>query len=70
MIELIGTGGYLTEFQSELFEQAVKEVRISPEHEISFCLKNGLILTEQEGGGQNGETMAHADGIHTGRRKN
>ena len=70
LIELIGTGGYLTEFQSELFEQAVKEVRISPEHEISFCLKNGLILTEQEGGGQNGETMAHADGIHTGRRKN
>ena len=30
----------------------VKCVAISLDHEISFCLKNGLVLTEKEGGSE------------------
>ena len=35
-----------------MFDMAVKEIRISLNHEISFCLKNGLVLTEKEGGSE------------------
>ena len=47
LINLIGREGYQTGFRQDIFEQTVSEIRISPEHEIGFCLKNGLILTEQ-----------------------
>lgn len=50
LITLIQQEGYQREFEDELFDLTVKEIRISIEHEISFCLKNGLILTEKEGG--------------------
>ena len=67
LIGLIEREGYQTEYKDELFEQAIKEVRLSAEHEIGFCLRNGLVLTEKEGGGRDGEIMAHADGIHPDR---
>lgn len=50
LIGLLKQEGYQREFQEELFDMAVKEIRISMDHEISFCLKNGLVLTEKEGG--------------------
>ncbi len=43
----------LKEYDERLFELAVKEIRISAEHDITFCLHNGLKLTEREGGGGN-----------------
>ena len=42
--------GYQKEFNEELFDLTVKEIRISLTHEITFCLHNGLRLTEEEGG--------------------
>lgn len=42
--------GYQREFNEELFDLTVKEIRISLTHEITFCLHNGLSLTEEEGG--------------------
>ena len=50
LIGLLKQEGYQKEFQEELFDMAVKEIRISLNREISFCLKNGLVLTEKEGG--------------------
>ena len=38
------------EFDERLFDLTVKEIRISKEHDITFCLHNGLELTEKEGG--------------------
>ena len=52
LIGLLKQEGYQKEFQEELFDMAVKEIRISLDHEISFCLKNGLVLTEKEGGSE------------------
>lgn len=52
LIGLLKQEGYQREFQEELFNMAVKEIRISLDHEISFCLKNGLVLTEKEGGSE------------------
>lgn len=49
LIGLLKQEGYQREFKEELFNMAVKEIRISLDHEISFCLKNGLVLTEKEG---------------------
>ena len=50
LIGLLKQERYQREFKEELFDMAVKEIRISLDHEISFCLKNGLVLTEKEGG--------------------
>lgn len=36
----------LAEFDEDIFEQVVREIRVSIEHEITFCLYNGLKLTE------------------------
>lgn len=52
LIGLLKKEGYQREFKEELFDMAVKEIRISLDHEISFCLKNGLVLTEKEGGSE------------------
>lgn len=51
----------LTEFDEELFELTVKGIRISRQHDITFCLHNGLELTEAEGG--DADAVAHADRI-------
>ena len=53
--------GILREFREELFDLTVKEIRISQEHEITFCLHNGLMLAEKERGGA--DAVAHADRI-------
>ncbi len=37
----------LKEFREDLFDLMVKEIRISPKHDIVFCLRNGLELTEE-----------------------
>ena len=45
--------GLLKEFDEDIFDKAVLNLRISKNHGITFCLKNGLELTEintQEGG--------------------
>lgn len=52
LIGLLKQEGYQREFREELFDMTVKEIRISLDHEISFCLKNGLVLTEKEGGSE------------------
>lgn len=49
------------EFDERLFDLAVKEIRISKEHDITFCLHNGLELTEKEGGSN--DAVAHAGRI-------
>lgn len=52
LIGLLKQEGYQREFREELLDMTVKEIRISLDHEISFCLKNGLALTEKEGGSE------------------
>lgn len=52
LIGLLKQEGYQREFKEELFDMAVKKIRISLDHEINFCLKNGLVLTEKEGGSE------------------
>ena len=52
LIGLLKQEGYQREFKEELFDMTVKEIRISLDHEINFCLKNGLVLTENEGGSE------------------
>lgn len=56
----------LKEFKDELFDMAVKEIKISKSHDITFCLDNGLELTEknleEEQGGEN-HAMAYANRI-------
>lgn len=37
----------LKEFREDLFDLMVKEIRISQKHDIVFCLRNGLELTEE-----------------------
>lgn len=51
----------LTEYDENLFDLTVKEIRISEEHDIIFCLHNGLKLTEKEGGER--DAVAYADRI-------
>lgn len=48
LIGLLKQEGYQREFKEELFDMAVKKIRISLDHEINFCLKNGLVLTERK----------------------
>ena len=50
LMGLLKKEGYQKEFNEELFDLTVKEIRISLTHEITFCLHNGLRLTEEEGG--------------------
>ena len=61
LIGVLKKEGYQREFKEELFDLTVKEIRISLDHEISFCLKNGLVLTEQEGG--NEDAVAHPNWV-------
>lgn len=51
----------LKEFDEKLFDLTVKEIRVSREHDITFCLHNGLKLTEKGGG--NTDAVAHANRI-------
>ena len=61
LIVLINKEGYQTTFNEELFDMTVKEIKISLDHEISFVLKNGLVLTEQERGSE--DAVAHTNRI-------
>ena len=45
---LAGQEEPLEEFDENLFDLIVKEIRISKEHDITFWLHNGLELTEKE----------------------
>lgn len=48
IIRLIkGEEGLLREFKDKLFDQTVKEIKISKDHDITFCLHNGLELMEE-----------------------
>ncbi|MDE6053139.1 MAG: zinc ribbon domain-containing protein [Lachnospiraceae bacterium] len=58
---LAGQDEPLKEFDERLFDLTVKEVQISKEHDITFCLQNSLKLTEKEGGVT--DAVAHADRI-------
>lgn len=60
-IGLLKQEGYQRAFREELFDMMVKEIRISLNHEISFCLKNGLVLTEREGGSE--DAMAYTNRV-------
>lgn len=61
LIGLINKVGYQTTFNEELFDMTVKEIKISLDHEISFVLKNGLVLTEQERGSE--DAVAHTNRV-------
>ncbi len=61
LIGLLKEEGYQKEFKEGLFDLAVNEIRISLKHDIHFCLKNGLMLTEQEGGSV--DAMAYTNGV-------
>lgn len=61
LIGLLKQEGYQREFKEELFDMVVKEIRISLNHEISFCLKNGLVLIEKKGG--NVDAVAYTNRI-------
>lgn len=58
--------GIMKKFGKELFDMAVKEIRVSRTHDITFCLHNGLELTEknleEEQGGES-HAVAYANGI-------
>ena len=68
LIGLLKKEGYQREFREELFDMAVKEIRISLDHEISFCLKNGLVLTEKEGGSE--DAVAYTNRVQGSEWKN
>lgn len=59
LLNLIKQEGYQKTFNPEIFELTVEEIRISTEYKIAFILKNGLTLTEQEGGGNHAVAHAH-----------
>ena len=61
LIGLVNKEGYQTSFNEELFDMTVKEIKISLDHEISFVLKNGLVLTEQERGSE--DAVAHTNRV-------
>lgn len=46
------------EFDEQLFKMTAEKIVVSKEHDITFCLHNGLKLTER-GGGQ--DAVAHAN---------
>jgi len=48
IVLLAGQEEPLKEFDENLFDLIVKEIRISKEHDITFWLHNGLELTEKE----------------------
>lgn len=52
LIGMVKEEGYQTTFNEELFDLTVREIKISLDHEISFVLKNGLVLTERERGSE------------------
>ena len=47
-------GCLLKEFRSDLFGIMVQKVRVSQGHDITFCLCNGLELTEEAAGNGRG----------------
>lgn len=56
----------MKKFQKELFDMVVKEIRVSQTHDITFCLQNGLELTEknfEEGQGGEDYAMAYTNRI-------
>lgn len=61
LIGLVNKEGYQTTFNEELFDMTVKEIKISLDHETSFVLKNGLVLTEQERGSE--DAVAHTNRV-------
>ena len=56
----------MKKFEEELFDMTVKEIIVSRTHDITFCLHNGLELTEknleEEQGGES-HAVAYTDGI-------
>lgn len=50
--------GLREEFDEQLFKMTAEKIVVSKEHDITFCLYNGLKLTER-GGGQ--DAVAHAN---------
>ncbi len=66
---LAGQKELLWEFDENLFDLTVKEIWISKEHNITFCLHNGLELTEKEQDsimkekGGDADAVAHASRI-------
>lgn len=62
LIGLVKEEEYQTTFNEELFDLTVREIKISLDHEISFVLKNGLVLTERERG-ERGCSGIHQSGI-------
>ncbi|MDE7201543.1 MAG: recombinase family protein [Lachnospiraceae bacterium] len=58
---LAGQEKPVKEFDEKLFDLTVKEIHISKAHDITFCLHNGLELTEKEGG--NADAVAYADRV-------
>lgn len=61
LIGLVKEEGYQTTFNEELFDLTVREIKISLDHEISFVLKNGLVLTERERG--SGDAVAYTNRV-------
>lgn len=61
LIGLVKEEGYQTTFNEELFDLTVREIKISLDHEISFALKNGLVLTERERG--SGDAVAYTNRV-------
>ena len=59
LIQLIAEqDGLREEFDEQLFKMTAEKIVVSKEHDITFCLYNGLKLTER-GGGQ--DAVAHAN---------
>ena len=59
LIQLIAEqDGLREEFDEQLFKMTAEKIVVSKEHDITFCLHNGLKLTER-GGGQ--DAVAHAN---------
>lgn len=56
---LAGQEKPLNKFDEKLFDLTVNEIRISVEHDITFCLYNGLKLTEKGGG--DADAVAYAN---------
>lgn len=61
LIGLVKEEEYQTTFNEELFDLTVREIKISLDHEISFVLKNGLVLTERERG--SGDAVAYTNRV-------
>ncbi len=61
LIGLVKEEGYQTTFNEELFDLTVRKIKISLDHEISFVLKNGLVLTEWERG--SGDAVAYTNRV-------